>query len=258
MTDITESPQAELREEPPREPPPQFREVRFEHSPDFPQILEHLGVSLLISTYQAGELAVVGAHQSKLTLAFRSYERVLGWAASSQRIAVGTRRQVFFLQPAHDLALQVEPTGTHDACGLARSSLVTGNIHGHELAWGRQGLWVENTLFSCLATLDDQYSFVPRWRPPFISELAAQERCHLNGRAMKEGQLRLVTAHGETNEPAGWRPGNAHGCCVIDVSTGQVIAHGVSMPRLDQNRWFESVSVSSDRRRIGDEIHAPS
>jgi protein O-GlcNAc transferase len=224
--DIAQSPQADE----PREQAPRQREVRFEHSPDFPHILEHLGVSLLISTYQAGKLVVVGARHGKLTFAFHSYERVMGLAASSQRIAVGTRRQVFFLQPAHELAPRVEPAGEHDACWLARSSLVTGNIHGHELAWGRQGLWVVNTLFSCLATLDDQYSFVPRWRPPFISELAAQDRCHLNGLAMEDGQPRFVTAHGETNEPAGWRPGKAHGGCVIDVAANQVIARGLSMP----------------------------
>ena len=54
-----------------------------------------------------------------------------------------------------------------------------------------------NTLFSCLAGLDSRYSFVPRWRPPFISALAAEDRCHLNGLAMVDGDAPafLVARH---------------------------------------------------------------
>ena len=42
-----------------------------------------------------------------------------------------------------------------------------------------------NTLFGCLATISDRHSFVPLYRPPFVSKLAAEDRCHLNGLAMK-------------------------------------------------------------------------
>ncbi|HEX8203846.1 MAG TPA: TIGR03032 family protein, partial [Isosphaeraceae bacterium] len=206
------------------------QEVRFEYTAEFPRILDHLGVALLISTYQAGKLAVVGVHQGRLTFAFHGFERVMGVAVGDRRIAVGTRRQVYFLHPAPDLAPSIEPPGSHDACWLTRTSLVTGNIHGHELAWGTDGLWVVNTLFSSLCTLDESYSFVPRWRPPFVRELAAQDRCHLNGLAMHDGRPKYVTAHGESDEPAGWRPGKATGGCVIDVPSGETVARGLAMP----------------------------
>ena len=71
------------------EQPVVLREVRFECSRDFPRILEHLNVALLVSTYQAGKLAVVGSQQGQLTLAFHNFERVMGVAVSPQRIAVG-------------------------------------------------------------------------------------------------------------------------------------------------------------------------
>jgi hypothetical protein len=53
---------------------------------------------------------------------------------------------------------------------------------------------VVNTAFSCLCTLDGRHSFVPRWRPPFITSLAAEDRCHLNGMAMADGAPKYVTA----------------------------------------------------------------
>ena len=64
---------------------------------------------------------------------------------------------------------------------------------------GEPDLWIVNTLFSCLAGLDPRYSFVPRWRPPFISEVAAQDRCHLNGLAMRDGSPAFVTVFAHTD-----------------------------------------------------------
>ncbi len=207
-----------------------FREVKFEYTPILPQILEHAGVSLLVSTYQAGKLVVLGTQAGKLTVAVRNFDRAMGLAISPQAIAVGTRRQIHFLHPAHELAASLEPVGTFDRCWIPRSSFYTGNIHGHDLAWGRDGLWVVNTLFSCLCTLHDGYSFVPRWRPKFISELIDQDRCHLNGLALQDGEPKYVTLMAESNEPAGWRPTKATSGCLVDVPSGETVARGYSMP----------------------------
>lgn len=213
------------------------REVRFEYTAEFPRVLDRLHAALLISTYQAGKLCVVGVRDGRLTFSFHNLERVMGVAASPLRVAVGARRQIYSFHPAHDVASRLAPSGTFDACWIARTSFVTGNIHSHDLAWGQDGLWVVNTLFSCLCTLHENYSFVPRWRPPFISELIDQDRCHLNGLAMDEGRPRFVTVMAESNEPAGWRPTKATGGCVLDVPSGQTVARGFSMPH--SPRWHD-------------------
>jgi uncharacterized protein (TIGR03032 family) len=104
-----------------------------------------------------------------------------------------------------------------------------------------------NTAFGCLCTLDDRHSFVPRWRPPFLTALAAEDRCHLNGLAMapdERGVLkpRYVTALGETDTAQGWRPQKVTGGCLIDVASGQTVARGFAMPhspRVHRNRvWM--------------------
>jgi protein O-GlcNAc transferase len=206
------------------------REVRYEYSPGFPEILQQLGASLLVSTYQAGKLVAIGVQDGRLTFAFHDFERVMGVAASPGRLAVGTRRQICFLRPAHEFAPRIEPLATYDGCWLARNAFVTGAIHGHDLAWGADGLWVVNTLFSCLCTLHDDYNFVPRWRPPFVSTLIDQDRCHLNGLALESGRPRYVTVLAESDAPAGWRPTKATSGCLIDVPSGETVARGLSMP----------------------------
>ena len=152
-----------------------------------------------------------------------------------------------------DVARRLEPAGTHDACFLPRSSHFTGNVQIHEMAYGTGGpvgqafqpdnqarkpdlLWFANTRFSCLATLDPESSFVPRWRPPFVTELEPSDRCHLNGLAMADGQPKYVTALGETNEMGGWRPNKAKGGIVMDVDSVAILCRGLSMPH--SPRWY--------------------
>ena len=211
---------------------------RFEETDRFAALLRQLGVCLLVTTYQANKLLVVRERLGSLSILVRSFERPMGVAAGGGRIALGTRDQVWQFRDAPDVAPRVEPAGAHDACFLPRSSHVTGDIAVHELAWGgtrAAELWVVNTRFSCLCTVDGDYSFVPRWRPPFVTALAAEDRCHLNGVAMVAGRPRFVTALGETDTPRGWRGVKAGGGCVMDVPGGRVVARGLSMPH--SPRW---------------------
>ncbi len=206
------------------------REVRYEHTRDFPAILAQLGCSVLVSTYQAGKLVVLGTHEGQLKLSFHNFTQAMGVAVHGQRIAVGGLNQVWFLRSTPSIAARAEPRGTHDACYLVRSAHITEDIQGHELAWCDDALWLVNTRFSCLCTLDRDHSFVPRWRPPFISDLAPEDRCHLNGLAVHQGRPRFVTAHSETDTPAGWRPVKETSGCVVDVASGQTVARGFAMP----------------------------
>jgi uncharacterized protein (TIGR03032 family) len=210
----------------------------FTQSDGFAPLLRGLGASLLVTTYQANKLLAVREQHGGLSILVRSFERPMGLAATGRRIALGTRDQVWTFRNAPDIAPRVEPAGMHDACFVPRSSHVTGDIAVHELAWGGehgQELWVVNTRFSCLCTLHPDYSFVPRWRPPFISALAAEDRCHLNGMAMVDGAPKYVTALGETDTPRGWRAGKPHGGCLMELPSGRLLARGLSMPH--SPRW---------------------
>ncbi len=207
-----------------------LRAVKYEYSPTLPSILTHIHASILITTYQAGKLLVLGAHEGKLKISFLDYDQPMGVAVRKDRIALGTRRQIHFLVPAHETLGPPSMQRANDGCFVPRTSFYTGSIHGHDLTWGNDGLWVVNTLFSTLATLHTDYSFVPQWRPKFITQLIDQDRCHLNGLAMENGLPKYVTAMAESNEPAGWRTTKATSGVVIDVPSGETISRNYSMP----------------------------
>src|SRR4051812_40308912 len=200
-------------------PPVRPEPVAFHYtqSETFAPLLKQLGVSLLVTTYQANKLLVLRERLGGLSILVRSFERPMGLAVDPRRIALGARDQVWQFRNASDLAPQVEPAGMHDACFIPRSSHVTGDIGIHEVCWAGANadeLWAVNTRFSCLCTFSPDYSFVPRWRPPFITALAAEDRCHLNGLAIVDGEPRYATALGQTDTRGGGRGGNASGGAV--------------------------------------------
>ncbi len=204
--------------------------VSYEYSPGFVELLQHLRLSIILSTYQAGKILVLGSHNEQLSISFLDYDRPMGIAVGADRIALGVANAVHFLKASHAVAENVQPSGRYDGCFVPHSSRHTGRILGHDLAWGSDGLWIVNTLFSCLCTLDDVHSFVPRWKPPFISTLADEDRCHLNGLAMEHGAPRYVTSLATSDSAAGWRSDKSRTGCLIDVQSGDSLNNSLCMP----------------------------
>ncbi|NLE40113.1 MAG: TIGR03032 family protein [Pirellulaceae bacterium] len=199
--------------------------------------LARSGGSLVLTTYQAGKVAVLGWDGRRVTLLMREFDKPLGLAVEGDRMLLATRHDVWFFANAPLLAadyLEQQP-GRYDALYLPRVSYHTGDLHTHDVAFGRDGVVLVNTRFSCLARLSDRHNFEPIWRPRFITDLVPEDRCHLNGLAMVEGRPKYVTALGRTDAPGAWREGKATGGVVIDVETDEVVAEGLAMPH--SPRW---------------------
>jgi uncharacterized protein (TIGR03032 family) len=216
--------------------------LRSVYTQSFPQMLEQLGSSLLASTYQTGKLICARSDRGTVNTHFRNFNRPMGLAFAPGRIAIGTRAEVLDYRNFPEVAPKVEPQGKHDACFVPRNRHFTGDVRIHEVAFAQGELWIVATNFSCLATLDAQHSFVPRWTPPFITELQPHDRCHLNGLCVIDDRVRYVTALGESDEPGGWRESKANGGILIDVESGETVLSGLSMPhsprRHDGRLWL--------------------
>ncbi|HLQ46244.1 MAG TPA: TIGR03032 family protein, partial [Planctomycetaceae bacterium] len=104
-----------------------------------PELLWQLGVSLCVSTYQAGFVVLLRAEsRDQLNSHFRHFPRPMGMAAHPQsgRIAIGTEREIVQFHNMTAVCEKLEPPGRHDACYLPRHSHITGDIDVHEMAWG--------------------------------------------------------------------------------------------------------------------------
>lgn len=201
------------------------------------EVFEKAGISLLISTYEAGKLVVARSEGGQVNAHYRDHNRPMGIAVGDGQVAVGTLGDIAFYLDVPSNCARLDPPDRHDACYLQRYRHITGNIDVHEMNFDAQGrIFFINTKFSALCTIDGSTSFQPVWRPSFISRYAPEDRCHLNGLGMRDGQPRYVTALGETDTLNGWRERKADGGVLIDLLTDRILYRGLSMPH--SPRWY--------------------
>jgi uncharacterized protein (TIGR03032 family) len=124
-----------------------------------------------------------------------------------------------------------EREGIYDRLYQPRLAWITGDIDAHEIALDRDDRIVfVNTKYSCLATVSRTHSFRPLWKPPFISKLAPEDRCHLNGLGMVDGEPRYVTTVAASDIVDGWRGDNSGGGTLIDIGTDRIVNGDLSVP----------------------------
>ena len=206
----------------------------MEASRNFRAWLAETRCSLAFSTYHRGALFLIGLKaDGTLSRSTHRFSRCMGIYADSDKIWASSLHQIWrFSNHASDLAKQQG----YDRIYRPRVSYVTGDLDIHEMSEDKDGkLIFVNTLYSCLATPSVERSFQPVWKPKFISKLAAEDRCHLNGLAMKDGSPFVVTAVATTDVGNGWQEHRKHGGVIVDVATDALLATGLSMPH--SPRW---------------------
>lgn len=192
-------------------------------------------LSLAISSYQTGRVYLVGSDQhGRVSFFERIFERAMGIVGNAQRIYLGGLYQLWrfenVLRPNETIH------GQFDKCYVPRNAQTIGDLDIHELGIRKNGKVVfVNTKYSCLAELSQTHSFKATWKPPFISKLAPEDRCHLNGLAMVDGEPKYVTAVCRSDSVDGWRDRRRDGGVVIDVTTDEIVCEGLSMPH--SPRW---------------------
>ena len=198
--------------------------------------LDEEQISFAFTTYQTNRLFLVGCKENgHLAVNERLFDKPMGLYARNESLYMVTRYQIWQLE--NRLAENERYQGC-DRLYVPSQSHTTGDLNVHDVVvTEEQNILFINTDFSCLATLQAGFSFAPLWKPPFITKLAAEDRCHLNGLAMQNGEPTYVTACSVTDEAAGWRNHRVEGGVVMHVPSNEIIAAGLSMPH--SPRWYQ-------------------
>ncbi|NEP56266.1 MAG: TIGR03032 family protein [Symploca sp. SIO2G7] len=190
-------------------------------------------ISLALTTYQSCRLLLVGVNPEGQFSGFeRLFDRAMGLYATTERLYLSSKYQLWQLDNV--LAPEQLYKG-YDKLYVPRIGYTTGDLDIHDIAVDSRGRVIfVSTLLNCLATVSQHNSCTPLWHPPFISQVVNEDRCHLNGLAMVEGQPRYVTAVSQSDVVDGWRDKRRDGGCVIDVLSNEVLLTGLSMPHSPQ------------------------
>jgi len=219
-----DTPAAATGQQDQKEPP-----LKLSTSRQFPHWLREQKGSLVFTTYQAGKVFLIGTKPDySLSIFERTLSRCMGMTATETGLYISTLFQLWHFE---NVLGKGEAYQDFDRLFTPRRAWVTGDMDIHDLAVDADGRPIfVNTLFSCLSTVSDTASFSPIWRPPFITKLAAEDRCHMNGLAMRGGRPAFVSAVARSDVADGWRDHRESGGIVMEVPSGEIVASGLSMP----------------------------
>jgi uncharacterized protein (TIGR03032 family) len=204
-------------------------------SRQFAEWLEEENFSLALTTYQTSRLCLLGVKGNGQISGFeRLFNRAMGLYTTEDSLYLSTKYQIW----QFNNVLQPEQLyNEYDRLYIPRLGYTTGDLDIHDLAVDRNGRIIFiSTMLNCLATVSQHNSCTPLWHPPFISKIINEDRCHLNGLAMVDGEPRYVTAIARSDVVGGWREKRRDGGCVIDLTTNEIIVTGLSMPH--SPRWY--------------------
>ena len=194
-------------------------------------------ISLAFTSYQTGHLYLFGCgRDGRLALHQAQYPHAMGVAGDANRLYLGTLTQIVRMENV--LAPGDVANEKHDKVYVPRNFQTTGAVDIHELGVRKDGRIVFiNTKYSCLCEPSLTHSFKPVWKPSFISKLAPEDRCHLNGLAMVDGEPKYASAICRSDVVDGWRDRRHDGGIIIDMETDEIVAEGLSMPH--SPRWHD-------------------
>ncbi len=240
-------------------PPPQAHApFSLSYSPNIPELLQQLDCSIAISTYQAGKVIFLSPKdENTLVQLPRNFHKAMGISFEGDKMLVATKSEVHILKDSPDLAVHYpRKPKTYDALYMPRATYHTGVVDIHDIDFGADGIYGVNTSFSCLARIDHEFSFTPVWKPPFISKLVSEDRCHLNGMAMVNGKPKYVTAFGTGDTIQSWRPTVTESGILMDVESNEIVASGLKMPhspRLFDGQLYLLFSATGELVRVDPE-----
>jgi len=221
------------------------------YSEGLPELLYNLRCTLAISTYQAGKVIFISAKDKQSLIQLpRTFKKPMGIAIHGQQMAIATRAEVVVLSNTPTLAASFpKQPNTYDALYLPRAVYFTGELDIHDLAFTDKGLIGVTTRFSCISKINEQFSSTPLWKPKFISSLQPNDHCHLNGMALENGDVRYVTALGQTDSTGGWRSNKAKGGIVMHAPEQEILLQGLPMPhspRIYDGKLYVLLSASGE------------
>lgn len=205
--------------------------VSYSHSNNFGKTLQNLNTSIAFTSYQSNILYTLGRKSDgKIHIHQSAIERPMGLCSGrTGNLFLSAGHQI--IKFCNDLDTGSLANQIFDACYVARTVHNSGKIDAHDIGIDKQGRPIfVNTRYNCLATIDDRYSFRELWRPHFISALVPEDRCHLNGLAMQDGEPAYVSAVSRSDTIDGWRDRRHGGGILIDVRSNKIICEGLSMP----------------------------
>lgn len=207
--------------------------IKCTYTSNFSEILRALRINLILTSHQAGGIIIISPSeiQNQLRILYRKFPRVMGIAKNGNQLCLSTKEDIFiFTDKPQLLPYYKENNRGFDHLYVPFAQYYTNHLDTHDLVFSGKGIFFANTMFSCICKISTQNNFIPIWKPFFVSEIEAGDRCHLNGLAEVDGLPRFATALGKSDVSMGWKDNMFQGGVLLDIESNKVILDNLAIP----------------------------
>jgi len=217
------------------------QDIDYEHDRYLVNWFEKTKCSLVISSYKSGStitLSLVDLDGTNHVGAYlNTFNRVTGLYYQDNQLWVGCNNQIIKLTNIGQLK---QRENIFNTCFIPKKSFYTTDLNIHDIVINKQDkIFFVTSQFNCVAKPTDKgQCFEVYWKPPWISNIVSEDRCHLNGLALRDDQPRYITTISISNILGGWRENRRTGGIVYDIKEDRVVCSGLSMPH--SPRWHHN------------------
>jgi len=240
VTESNEEQPKELPKEQPRENGTiDISKLNFEFDRYFLNWLKQNKVGLVVCSYKSNAIFSMGTApntstgQDMLSLWITNSMRPMGacYDVSRKNLWVGNSLQLWQYHNQGRKETDRETMPDFDSHFMPRTMRTINDIDIHDVCVDNNGNpFFVSALFCCVCKPSDKGSFEVVWSPPWLSKVAAEDRCHLNGLAMREGVPRYVSSVSRADVRGGWREHKTEGGIIWDIVEDKLICKNLSMP----------------------------
>lgn len=217
------------------------QDIDYEHDRYLVNWFEKTKCSLVISSYKSGStitLSLVGLDGTNhVGVYLNTFNRVTGLYYQDNQLWVGCNNQIIKLTNIGQLK---QRHNIFNTCFMPKKSFYTTDLDIHDIVVNQQDeIYFVTSQFNCVATPTDKgQCFEVYWKPPWISNIVSEDRCHLNGLALRDNLPRYITTISVSNVLRGWRENRHMGGIVYDIKEDRVVCSGLSIPH--SPRWHHN------------------
>lgn len=215
---------------------------RFEFDRYFLSWLREVKTSFFISSYKTHKVFSIGIvkdgrdNQDKLSLWMTHFNRPMGIHAGKKTIWVSSSGNLWRFDNSGGYEEIDSQLGPFDSQFVPRLAYFSNDIDTHDICTdANDKLYYVSALFCCICIPSVDHSFKVWWKPPWISKIAPEDRCHLNGICARDGEPRYVSAVCMLDSKGAWRENRIGKGIIYDIKEDKVVCEGLTMPH--SPRW---------------------
>ena len=206
--------------------------LNFEFDRYFLNWLKQNKVGIVICSYKSNAIFSMGtapntkSGQDMLSLWITNSMRPMGacYDSSRKNLWVGNSLQLWQYHNQGRKETDRETMPDFDSHFMPRTMRTINDIDIHDVCVDNDGNpFFVSALFCCVCKPSDKGSFEVVWCPPWLSKVATEDRCHLNGLAMREGVPRYVSSVSRADIRGGWREHKTDGGIIWDIVENKLV-----------------------------------